>query len=195
MDSSGYLSFLLISLALALCSLYLSTAAESLVTLQAERNFLLHKDRFLSPKEITPNAMRNVANPEPIPRPPLESIVQGWSISGDASWLLQFSIVGFPKCGTSTLMHHLRAHPQVNIYPDERCELGANQHARLIEDLYRDFPASNSTHSFIRGIKCPADLENTQLAMPNYKKVFPKTKMLVGVRHPVLWFESFYNFR
>ena len=168
--------------------------------MEAERNRLLRINQFLALdySATTADAESSTilsTNLEPIPRPPLESIVQGWNISGDASWLLQFSIVGFPKCGTSTLMHHLRHHPQVNIFPDERCELGSNQHARLIDDLYREFPASNATHQFTRGIKCPIDLENTRLALPNYKKVFPKTNMIVGVRHPVLWFESFYNFR
>lgn len=130
------------------------------------------------------NAMENV---EPIPRPPLDSIVQGWNITGDASWLLQFSVIGFPKCGTSTLMHHLRDHPEIHMFPDERCELSSNQHARLMEDLYNKFPASTPTHHFIRGIKCPLDLENSMLSLPNYKKFFPKTDFLVGIRHPVLW--------
>jgi hypothetical protein len=28
-----------------------------------------------------------------------------------------------------------------------------------------------------------------------YRKHFPKTKIILGVRHPVMWFESFYSFR
>lgn len=134
---------------------------------------------------------------EPVPRPPLLSIVQGWNISGDASWLLQFSIVGFPKCGTSTLMFHLRSHSQVQMFQDERCELGSNQHARLIQDLYRQFPplpstadAENLKPRFVRGIKCPSDLETTKLSMRNYRTVFPRTDFVVGVRHPVLWYVS-----
>lgn len=126
-------------------------------------------------------------NIEPIPRPPLSSIVHGWNITGDASWLLQFSVIAFPKCGTSTLMHHLRDHPEIHIFPHERCECSNNQHARLMKDLYNGFPASTATHRYIRGIKCPIDLENTILSLPNYKKFFPKTDFLVGVRHPVLW--------
>jgi len=39
------------------------------------------------------------------------------------------------------------------------------------------------------------DLESTQLSLRNYRTVFPKTDFIVGIRHPVLWFESFYNFR
>jgi hypothetical protein len=29
----------------------------------------------------------------------------------------------------------------------------------------------------------------------NYAKYFPRTKLIVGIGHPVLWFESLYNFR
>jgi hypothetical protein len=43
-------------------------------------------------------------------------------VIGDASWLLDFSIVGFPKCGTSSIMFHLQSHPQVQIFSDERCK-------------------------------------------------------------------------
>ena len=39
---------------------------------------------------------------EPQPRPPLKSIVQGWNITGDPSWLLNLAIIGVPKTGTST---------------------------------------------------------------------------------------------
>lgn len=34
---------------------------------------------------------------EPVTRPPLESIVQGWNVTGDASWLLNFAAVGLEK--------------------------------------------------------------------------------------------------
>jgi hypothetical protein len=106
---------------------------------------------------------------EPKPRPPLESIAQGWNITGDPSWLLNFAIVGFPKCGTSTLMFHLQSHPQVKIFGDERCEMCYNQQVRLVNDLYNDFPPGD----YARGIKCPMDLESTKLSGNNYNRFFP----------------------
>ncbi|EEC47017.1 predicted protein [Phaeodactylum tricornutum CCAP 1055/1] len=128
---------------------------------------------------------------EPRPRPPLESIVQGWNVSGDASWLLNVAVIGFPKCGTSTLMQHLESHPEVQMFTKERCELSGRQEATLIRDLYRQMPAGD----FVRGIKCPLDIDSTTMFLPAYQKYFPKAHFIVGVRHPVLWFESFYNFR
>jgi hypothetical protein len=120
------------------------------------------------------------------PPPPLQSIVNGWNITGDASWLLSFSIIGFPKCGTSTLMIHLGNHPQVRIFKDERCDMSYRRQAVLIRDLYNGFQPVGSAE-LVRGIKCPGDLENTKLAIPNYQKFFPKTRYIVGIRHPILW--------
>jgi hypothetical protein len=119
--------------------------------------------------------------------PPLESIVSGWNISGDASWLLNFAIIGFPKTGTSTLMFLLGKHPQVRMFQDERCDMSYRRQAVLIRDLYSEFQPVGSPE-LVRGIKCPGDLENTMLAMPNYQQFFPKTRYIVGIRHPVLWY-------
>lgn len=117
------------------------------------------------------------------PRPPLESLVSEYNVTGDASWLLDFAIIGFPKCGTSTLMFHLQNHPEVQIFSDERCDMAFNKQARLVRDLYHDFPEGK----YARGLKCPMDVESTALGMPNYLQYFPKTKFLIGIRHPVLW--------
>jgi hypothetical protein len=114
----------------------------------------------------------------------------GWNVTGDPQWLINFAIVAFPKCGTSTLMHYFANNPEVQISKRERCELGANQHVPLIRDLYTDYAAGD----YVRGIKCPAHLEN-DLSKNNLQRYFPKTDMIVGIRHPVKWFESFYNHR
>lgn len=127
---------------------------------------------------------------EPKPRPLLDNILQGWNITGDPSWLLNLAIIGFPKTGTSTLMKYLHMSPQIHVFDEERCEMGYNQHVRLMESLYKDMPPGD----MIRGIKCPRDLE-VPLALQNYQTHFPKTDFMVGFRHPVEWFESFYNFR
>ena len=139
-------------------------------------------------KKVMGNSFISHDNLEPIPRPPLTSLVQGWNITGDVSWLIQFSIIGFPKSGTSTLMFHLRDHKEIHMFPHERCELAYNRQKVLIEDMYRQFPASTQrSNQFVRGIKCPMELENRQLSLPNYQKFFPKTDFIVGIRHPILW--------
>mmetsp|Transcript_2820 Transcript_2820/g.4241 ORF Transcript_2820/g.4241 Transcript_2820/m.4241 type:complete len:420 (+) Transcript_2820:156-1415(+) len=123
--------------------------------------------------------------------PPIEKIITGeWNVSGDANFLVDFAIVGFPKCGTSTMMEYLEMSPYTKVAQKERCELGSAQQASLIRKLYEELPPGH----YKRGIKCPRDVEN-DFSMKNYGQFFPKTNFLIGVRHPVRWFESFYNFR
>jgi len=123
-------------------------------------------------------------------KPPLEDYIQGWNITKDVNWLLDFSIVGFPKTGTSTLMHYLISQNRsIFMFQDERCEIGWNQHVPLLKDLYQNYDKDK-----LMGIKCPNNLE-VDYALENYRTVFPKTKFIVGIRNPIRWFESFYNFR
>jgi hypothetical protein len=45
-----------------------------------------------------------------------------------------------------------------------------------------------------RGYKAPSDV--TQLnVLKHFRDYFPNTGLIVGIRHPVLWFQSLYNFR
>ena len=130
---------------------------------------------------------------EPNPRPAIHDMVQiddGWRVISDPQWILNFAIAAFPKCGTSTLMHYFSQNTEIHMHKDERCDLGYNHQVRLIQDLYGDFPPGD----FVRGIKCPRDVEN-RLALLNYQRYFPKTDFIIGIRHPVKWFESFYNHR
>ena len=123
-------------------------------------------------------------------KPPIRNYIQGRNITGDVNWLLSFSIVAFPKCGTSSLMAYLRNQTEsIYMFDYERCELGWKQEVSLVRDLH-----ANYRPGLQMGIKCPRDLE-VAIAMENYHRYFPKTKFIIGVRHPVLWFESFYNHR
>merc|ERR1712076_12701 len=45
-----------------------------------------------------------------------------------------------------------------------------------------------------RGIKCPSLLYNDHFHQI-YSDFYPKTDLIVGVRHPVSWFQSYYNYR
>ena len=123
--------------------------------------------------------------------PPIDSLLSGkYNVTGDISFLVDFAIVGFPKCGTSTMMEYLDKSPYTKVAQKERCELGTGRQAKLTRDLYMELPEG----TYKRGIKCPRDLEN-EFSMAGYNKYFPGVHFLVGIRHPVLWLESFYNFR
>jgi hypothetical protein len=47
---------------------------------------------------------------------------------------------------------------------------------------------------FQRGYKSPTDLENRR-ALNKLSTFFPTARLIIGIRHPIRWFESFYNFR
>jgi hypothetical protein len=117
-------NFLLISLT-GLVALILSciNIGVGIFHLRPESTATLPLLRTQSTKSITVTRTT-----EPIPRPPLHTIVhKEWNITGDASWLLNYAIVGFPKCGTSTLMFHLQNHSQVQMFGDERCDVAYDQ--------------------------------------------------------------------
>lgn len=146
------------------------------------------------------------------PLPPIDSLLNitnnvtgkafRATIVGDVSDLLDFAVIGVAKCGTSTMMEYLNQPPLSFVFQGERCAVGARKPERMIPALYRVATeydsnrtsrptAAEGRHTLI-GIKCPSAISEPMDAFP---KRFPRTKFIVGLRHPVHWFQSFYNFR
>ena len=125
-------------------------------------------------------------------RPPLDKLIDKFgNIQGDVQFLLDFAIVGFGKSGTSTLMHMLSQHSQVACFRQEIWELIHSQPGTLVHLLYKQLPAS----PFLKhGYKCPAEITEPHI-LEYYRTYWPKTRLIVGIRHPVPWFQSLYNFR
>lgn len=48
-------------------------------------------------------------------------------------------------------------------------------------------------HRIKGGLKCPKEI-STEKGLDNWSKYFPETKFIVTTRHPVKWFQSFYNY-
>lgn len=134
--------------------------------------------------------------------PPLSSLidVNGNIADGvDISGFLDFSIIGFPKTGTTSLLRHLS--DLTNSLPKEHCDLVVNDTVKLVSVIYDDHAQRIQrakdgviSENQLRGIKCPQDI-SSDWSMHNYAKYFPRTKLIVGIRHPIFWFESLYNFR
>lgn len=135
--------------------------------------------------------------------PPLKDLIGGdGNIASyeDISWLLDFAIIGFAKTGTTSILRHLS--DLTHLPPAETCDLVVNGTAKLVRQLYEDRnkrldKAERNGDEFEerpRGLKCPQDV-SSEFSMHNYARYFPNTKLIIGVRHPVLWFESLYNFR
>eukprot|EP00586_Coscinodiscus_wailesii_P014832 CAMPEP_0172501556 /NCGR_PEP_ID=MMETSP1066-20121228/150883_1 /TAXON_ID=671091 /ORGANISM="Coscinodiscus wailesii, Strain CCMP2513" /LENGTH=174 /DNA_ID=CAMNT_0013276389 /DNA_START=26 /DNA_END=547 /DNA_ORIENTATION=- len=106
---------------------------------------------------------------------------------------LDFAIIGFPRCATTTFMHYLNTE-HIWTPREEKCRTRRNNDNNdggdLSQYLATHAPRGTSTK---RGIKCSrAALSVTTLLW--YRDYFSETRLMIGVRHPVTWFESYYNF-
>lgn len=158
-------------------------------------------EEFPEEQPDEPSKERPITKGKPSIFPPLPRLVE-IGLNGkpshirggvDVSWLLDFAVLGFPKCGTTTLMQSLNTPYDAAVAQDERCALGNNNPARLVWQLLEGDGLPKDPN-IRRGIKCPKDLESVD-TLKNLAEFFPKTKLIITVRHPVLWFQSFYNFR
>lgn len=120
-----------------------------------------------------------------------ESIEQSdASIISEVEWLLDFAIIGFPKCGTSSLKRWLNTSSSIFLDGYEVNGLSNNKPDDVVQHLY-DVVSSQKPKVKV-GIKNPTDLESS---LQYYNRYFPNTQLFVLLRHPIHWFQSFYNFR
>lgn len=115
---------------------------------------------------------------------------------------LDFVIAGFEKCGTTFLMRHVLGKTD-QVYmgsPDSKhsreIHLLENDEVEEFMELYRG--RSNMTNGdgdkIFNAYKSPGTLKSKS-SFDNLQKFFPTAKFVVTLRHPVLWFQSLYNFK
>jgi len=115
--------------------------------------------------------------------PKLEEVVDGDNrLVGNPQFLLDFAIIGIEKCGTSTLMQWIGKHPECFCFQQEETSMFVNQPGVLAKRLYHQYPGEERK----RGYKNPIDLFQPQ-SLKNFQQYFPETKLLVTMRHPVLY--------
>lgn len=112
------------------------------------------------------------------------------TIKQDVQFLMDFAIIGHPKTATTYTLKWLHAHDDVQVYTEE---LHALQTGKLTEHVALLYNLSTGMN-YKRGYKAPRDVRNPY-ALRAFAEYWPETKLIVGLRHPVLWFQSFYNFR
>lgn len=100
--------------------------------------------------------------------------------------ILDFVIAGFPKCGTTSLMRHLAV---VTSMPPE--EDVCTPIDNTVYYAYKSWPKRYGRGKLLKGTKCPMYMEMDELIVLGSK--LPETRLIAGIRHPVLWFQSFYN--
>jgi hypothetical protein len=106
---------------------------------------------------------------------------------------LDFAVIGFPKTGTTFLLQALSMHPEITMPSKEYCELHLSDGDKQLVNWIKNQSALHPSGQKY-GIKCPNIVKVTN-AIDNMMKVSDQTRLVVGVRHPVLWFQSLYNYR
>jgi len=126
--------------------------------------------------------------------PPIHTLITGTNRSdnttGDVQFLLDFGVLGFAKAGTTTLQTLLCNHSQAICDIQEVRDLNQRKPTNFIARMYN----LTSSSTIKRGYKCPNDIGQAHV-MGYLRDYFSTTKIFIGIRHPVRWFESFYNFR
>lgn len=82
------------------------------------------------------------------------------------------------------MMEWISSHPKMQCFPEEVMDLMKYRPGALLAKLY-----SLPSGDFQRGYKSPSDVAMSHVTK-QLGTIFPKTKLIVGLRHPVRWFES-----
>jgi hypothetical protein len=109
---------------------------------------------------------------------------------------LDFFIAGFPKCGTTSLLFAFNNNEETSIGKSEQCSVSD---PRLTDEdawhhLDTELSRLSQDPSVKRGIKCPIGLANAR-SIDRIDQHSPEAKLLIGVRHPIKYFQSYYNYR
>ncbi|GKY95801.1 hypothetical protein MPSEU_000540800 [Mayamaea pseudoterrestris] len=125
---------------------------------------------------------------------PLTSLITDdfMNVTSDVQYLMDFAIIGHAKTATTFIKHWLYEHPQVLIYNQEIHHLldATRGPAKMVKSMYELGPYDANKR---RGYKAPNDIRRPP-ALSAFRKYWPDTRLVVGLRHPVKWFESYYNF-
>ncbi len=97
--------------------------------------------------------------------------------------ILDFAIAGFAKCGTTSMEANLGY-----IAPLPIGDVCTPVH-QTVYYSHINWPKQYGDTKLLRGTKCPRTIG----WLNDYSTYLPKTIIIVGIRHPVRFFESFWN--
>lgn len=103
--------------------------------------------------------------------------------------LIDFVIAGFPKCGTTYLQNKI-------FYESEKVFVPHKETHYLANDKYTEFKNefANVSSSLLVGYKSPFEVGHRK-SLRNLQALFPDIKMIITMRHPILQFQSLYNYK
>jgi hypothetical protein len=120
--------------------------------------------------------------------PPLESLIRGTSIVSNVEFLLDFAVIGHAKTGTWLFLNWLRSSNHIRMHEKEVHALTDLDPVQMVKFLL-ELPAGG-----LHGYKAPRDVCDPNV-LDMIATYWPRAKLIIGLRHPVHWFESFYNYR
>jgi len=118
--------------------------------------------------------------------------------------IFDFIVAGFPKCGTTTMianLGHLAPVPALDIctpvsntvwYAYNNWQKDHNNITNVTELHNMKGSDIPSGHKLLIGSKCPMYIENDYF-LNGWSTHLPKTKIIIGIRHPITWFKSFWK--
>lgn len=109
-----------------------------------------------------------------------------------------FAILGFPKCASTFLRKYLSGVKDIYVAPKEQCDFQSHTKLHELFDGRNKFFSMNATAAAsakVRGFKCPILLETKSNLKTAMRLLFTnKSTFIVQIRHPVDWFQSYYNY-
>jgi len=101
--------------------------------------------------------------------------------------ILDFAISAFPKCGTTTMSSNLAELAPMDT--GDVCTPAAQTVFYSYKMWPKQFGNGDNNNKTFRGSKCPMFING----IVEYSVHLPRTKLIIGVRHPISWFISFWN--
>ena len=112
---------------------------------------------------------------------------------GEGGPILDFLIAGFPKCGTTGMMRTLHSVTVMPANKDVCVPMKQTVWKTYVEwpEMFGSGRFEYSAEKPLKGSKCPQWIRGNYLT--EIGRSIPKTPLIVGIRHPVLFFQSFSN--
>ena len=124
-----------------------------------------------------------------------QGVVKNNADANGTGAVLDFLIAGFAKCGTTGMMRTLAEHAAAMPPNRDVCtpidQVVYYCYNKFVRQYGRDKTTGGKKP--LRGSKCPHYVEHSNGYLREISTRLPKTKLIVGIRHPVLWFQSFTN--
>jgi len=109
---------------------------------------------------------------------------------------IHFVIAGFPKCGSSSLLQVFDNNMETSVSSNEQCAMADSSLSdqEALDTLDNELSMLSQDPSVKLGLKCPIGISNSR-SLERIDLHSPNANLLIGVRHPIEYFQSYYNQR